>query len=166
MVTPEYVTAGQYEVDIAGIRYPAKVNLHSPNLPTQYPDKERLAYRATRDSVVSPRGNWMGKIVSNFVWPNFEVSLWGLVMLLCCRQRLLRCVGRDMEGGRIIQISSGAAEEMRTNLIMLGDTLVRLTYYEARILPAWLVSSCTWSWIRVLSVWTDICAWNCDNSLI
>jgi len=45
-------------------------------------------------------------------------------------------VGRDMEGGRIIQISSGAAEEMRKNLIMLGDTLVRLTYYEARILPA------------------------------
>lgn len=51
VVTPEYVTTGQYEVDIAGIRYPAKVNLHSPNLPTKYPDKERLAYRATRDIV-------------------------------------------------------------------------------------------------------------------
>jgi pyruvate dehydrogenase phosphatase regulatory subunit len=33
------------------MRYPAKVNLHSPNLPTKYPDKERLAYRATRDIV-------------------------------------------------------------------------------------------------------------------
>jgi pyruvate dehydrogenase phosphatase regulatory subunit len=51
VVTPEYITSGQYEVDIAGIRYPAKVNLHSPNLPTKYPDKERLAYRATRDVV-------------------------------------------------------------------------------------------------------------------
>lgn len=30
-------------------RYPAKVNLHSPNLPTKYPDKERQAYSATRD---------------------------------------------------------------------------------------------------------------------
>lgn len=30
-------------------RYPAKVNLHSPNLPTKYPDKEREAYSATRD---------------------------------------------------------------------------------------------------------------------
>lgn len=57
VVTPEYVTAGEYEVDIAGIRYQAKVNLYSPNLPTQYPDKERLAYRATRDSAVGPRGN-------------------------------------------------------------------------------------------------------------
>jgi hypothetical protein len=51
VVTPEYITTGQYEVNIAGIRYPAKVNLHSPNLPTKYPDKERLAYRATRDIV-------------------------------------------------------------------------------------------------------------------
>lgn len=51
VVTPEYITTGEYEVDIAGIRYPAKVNLHSPNLPTKYPDKERLAYRATRDIV-------------------------------------------------------------------------------------------------------------------
>lgn len=30
-------------------RYPAKVNLHSPNLPTKFPDKEREAYQATRD---------------------------------------------------------------------------------------------------------------------
>jgi hypothetical protein len=57
-------------------------------------------------------------------------------VLLWCRQRLLRCVGRDMEGGSIIRILSGAAEEMRKNLIMLGDTLVRLTNYEARVLPA------------------------------
>lgn len=52
-VTPDYVMSGQYEVDIAGIRYSAKVNLHSPNLPTQYPDKERSAYRATRDIAVT-----------------------------------------------------------------------------------------------------------------
>ncbi|XP_021921510.1 pyruvate dehydrogenase phosphatase regulatory subunit, mitochondrial isoform X2 [Zootermopsis nevadensis] len=51
VVTPEFVTTGSYEVDVAGMRFPAKVNLHSPNLPTQYPDKERLAYRATRDII-------------------------------------------------------------------------------------------------------------------
>jgi hypothetical protein len=44
-------------------------------------------------------------------------------------------VGRDIEGDSNIQISSGAAEEMK-NMIMLGDTLVRLTNYEARVLPA------------------------------
>lgn len=38
-----------------------------------------------------------------------------------------------MERGSIIRISSGAAEGMRKNLIMLGDTLVRLTNYEARV---------------------------------
>lgn len=48
VVSNDYVMSGNYEVDIAGIRFPAKVNLHSPNLPTQYPDKERGAYKATR----------------------------------------------------------------------------------------------------------------------
>ncbi|GLV45547.1 uncharacterized protein CBL_02567 [Carabus blaptoides fortunei] len=48
-VTNDYVLSGDYEVDIAGSRYPAKVNLHSPNLPTKYPDQEREAYKATRD---------------------------------------------------------------------------------------------------------------------
>jgi pyruvate dehydrogenase phosphatase regulatory subunit len=48
-VTNDYVLSGDYEVEIAGIRYPAKVNLHSPNLPTKYPDQEREAYKATRD---------------------------------------------------------------------------------------------------------------------
>lgn len=47
-VTNDYVLGGHYEVDIAGIRYAAKVNLHSPNLPTKYPDKERDVYQATR----------------------------------------------------------------------------------------------------------------------
>ncbi|KAJ2954097.1 hypothetical protein O0L34_g2314 [Tuta absoluta] len=47
-VTNEYVLQGHYEIDIAGIRYAAKVNLHSPNLPTKYPDKERDVYQATR----------------------------------------------------------------------------------------------------------------------
>lgn len=48
-VTNDYVLSGEYEVDIAGIRYPAKVNVRSPNLPTKFPDKEREAYQATRD---------------------------------------------------------------------------------------------------------------------
>lgn len=30
-------------------RYTAKVHLHSPNLPTKYPDQERESYKATRD---------------------------------------------------------------------------------------------------------------------
>ncbi|XP_028166816.1 pyruvate dehydrogenase phosphatase regulatory subunit, mitochondrial isoform X4 [Ostrinia furnacalis] len=47
-VTNDYVLGGHYEIDIAGIRYAAKVNLHSPNLPTKYPDKERDVYQATR----------------------------------------------------------------------------------------------------------------------
>ncbi|CAH0401761.1 unnamed protein product [Chilo suppressalis] len=47
-ITNEYVLSGHYEIDIAGIRYAAKVNLHSPNLPTKYPDKERDVYQATR----------------------------------------------------------------------------------------------------------------------
>lgn len=49
IVSNDYVLNGDYEVEIAGIRYPAKVNLHSPNLPTKYPDSEREAYKATRD---------------------------------------------------------------------------------------------------------------------
>ncbi|KAI5700708.1 hypothetical protein M8J75_002244 [Diaphorina citri] len=53
VVTSDYVLSGQYEVDIAGVRYPAKVNLHSPILPTKYPDRERQAYLATRDKMVS-----------------------------------------------------------------------------------------------------------------
>lgn len=48
-VTNDYVLSGDYEVDVGGIRYNAKVNLHSPNLPTKFPDKEREAYQATRD---------------------------------------------------------------------------------------------------------------------
>ncbi|PSN40541.1 hypothetical protein C0J52_12258 [Blattella germanica] len=62
VVTPEYVTSGEYEVDVAGMRFTAKVNLRSPNLPTKYPDKERLAYRATRDGtddiVISSRSKF------------------------------------------------------------------------------------------------------------
>jgi pyruvate dehydrogenase phosphatase regulatory subunit len=50
-VTNEFVLGGDYEVEIGGIRYQAKVNLHSPNLPTKYPDQEREAYKATRDKV-------------------------------------------------------------------------------------------------------------------
>ena len=47
-VTNEYVSNGEFEIEIAGIRYPAKVNLHSPNLPTMFPDQEREQYQATR----------------------------------------------------------------------------------------------------------------------
>ncbi|XP_046389566.1 pyruvate dehydrogenase phosphatase regulatory subunit, mitochondrial [Ischnura elegans] len=48
-VTNDYVMSGDYEVDIAGIRYSAKVNLHSPNLPTKYPELEKGRYMATRE---------------------------------------------------------------------------------------------------------------------
>lgn len=47
-VTHEYILAGEYEVEICGIRYPCKVNIHSPNLPSPYPDQEREQYQATR----------------------------------------------------------------------------------------------------------------------
>ena len=50
-VTNEYVMNGEFEVEICGIRYPAKVNLHSPNLPSMVPDKdidEKDRYQATR----------------------------------------------------------------------------------------------------------------------
>ncbi|KAK9499297.1 hypothetical protein O3M35_002353 [Rhynocoris fuscipes] len=52
-VTNDYVLSGNYEVDIGGILYPAKVHLHSPNLPSKFPDKEREAYHATRDKMVN-----------------------------------------------------------------------------------------------------------------
>ncbi|XP_033223647.1 pyruvate dehydrogenase phosphatase regulatory subunit, mitochondrial [Belonocnema kinseyi] len=48
-VTNEYIISGDYEVDVAGIRFHAKCHLHSPNLPTKFPDKERDSYHATRD---------------------------------------------------------------------------------------------------------------------
>ncbi|XP_075230059.1 pyruvate dehydrogenase phosphatase regulatory subunit, mitochondrial [Lycorma delicatula] len=52
-VTNDYVLNGSYEVDVAGICYSAKVNLHSPNLPTKFPDQEREAYHATRDKMIT-----------------------------------------------------------------------------------------------------------------
>lgn len=42
---------GEFEVEICGIRYPAKVNLHSPNLPSMVADREideKDRYQATR----------------------------------------------------------------------------------------------------------------------
>ncbi len=53
IVTNEFVLSGSYEVDIGGQKFPAKVNLHSPILPTKYPDKERESYFATRDKMTS-----------------------------------------------------------------------------------------------------------------
>ncbi|CAG9855595.1 unnamed protein product [Phyllotreta striolata] len=47
-VTTDYINSGDFEIDIAGIKYPAKANIHSPILPTKHPDKERDAYQATR----------------------------------------------------------------------------------------------------------------------
>lgn len=49
-VTNDFVLSGNYEVEVAGIKYPAKVHLRSPNLPTKYPDQEREEYKATRDN--------------------------------------------------------------------------------------------------------------------
>ncbi|RZF41156.1 hypothetical protein LSTR_LSTR016352, partial [Laodelphax striatellus] len=51
IVTNDFILGGHYEVDIAGTRFSAKVNLHSPNLPTKYPDQERDAYFATREKM-------------------------------------------------------------------------------------------------------------------
>ncbi|XP_076169845.1 pyruvate dehydrogenase phosphatase regulatory subunit, mitochondrial [Ptiloglossa arizonensis] len=51
-VTNEYVLLGDYEVDVAGIKFSAKCHLHSPNLPTKFPDKERDSYHATRDQQI------------------------------------------------------------------------------------------------------------------
>ncbi|XP_014279894.1 pyruvate dehydrogenase phosphatase regulatory subunit, mitochondrial isoform X1 [Halyomorpha halys] len=51
-VTSDYVLSGDYEVDVGGRLYSAKVNLHSPNLPTKYPDQERQAYSATRNKMI------------------------------------------------------------------------------------------------------------------
>ncbi|KAJ8922391.1 hypothetical protein NQ315_004336 [Exocentrus adspersus] len=47
-VTNDYITSGDFEVDIAGVKYRAKANIHSPILPTKHPDMERDTYRATR----------------------------------------------------------------------------------------------------------------------
>lgn len=51
-VTNDFVLDGEFEVEICGIRYPAKVNLHSPNLPSPVQDKdieEGDRYQATRN---------------------------------------------------------------------------------------------------------------------
>ncbi|XP_046467486.1 pyruvate dehydrogenase phosphatase regulatory subunit, mitochondrial isoform X1 [Neodiprion pinetum] len=48
-VSNEYVLSGDYEIDISGIKFHAKCHLHSPNLPTKFPDTERDSYHATRD---------------------------------------------------------------------------------------------------------------------
>uniref|UniRef100_A0A336MDE7 CSON015485 protein n=1 Tax=Culicoides sonorensis TaxID=179676 RepID=A0A336MDE7_CULSO len=53
-VTTDFILGGDYEVEVAGIRYSAKVNLHSPNLPTKADlpiDKDREEYKATRDKM-------------------------------------------------------------------------------------------------------------------
>lgn len=47
-LTPDYVTSGQYEVDIAGLRYNARVSLRSPTLPTKFRDTYGDHYLATR----------------------------------------------------------------------------------------------------------------------
>ncbi|KAJ8667644.1 hypothetical protein QAD02_009307 [Eretmocerus hayati] len=47
-VSNQFILSGDYEVDIAGIKYHAKCHLHSPNLPTKFPDQERDSYLATR----------------------------------------------------------------------------------------------------------------------
>lgn len=48
-VTPEYVLEGIYEVDIAGIRYPASVSLRSPILPaTEVQQSVSERYLATQ----------------------------------------------------------------------------------------------------------------------
>lgn len=47
-VTPEYIMAGHYEVDIAGVRYSATATLRSPSLPTKFPEPQDNRYLATQ----------------------------------------------------------------------------------------------------------------------
>ncbi|KAK8393212.1 hypothetical protein O3P69_013309 [Scylla paramamosain] len=47
-VTPEYIMAGDYEVDIAGVRYSASVSLRSPSLPSKFPEPQGNRYLATQ----------------------------------------------------------------------------------------------------------------------
>lgn len=47
-LTPDYITSGQYEVDIAGLRYNAKVSLRSPTLPNKFRETYGDSYVATR----------------------------------------------------------------------------------------------------------------------
>lgn len=47
-VTPEYITSGHYEVDIAGIRYGARVSLRSPTLTNRFRAAHDDHYVATR----------------------------------------------------------------------------------------------------------------------
>ncbi|CAH1101011.1 unnamed protein product [Psylliodes chrysocephalus] len=51
-VTTDFINNGDFQIDVAGIKYSAKANIHSPILPTKHPDKERDAYQATRAKIV------------------------------------------------------------------------------------------------------------------
>lgn len=46
-ITTDYVMNGQYEVDITGIRYTAKVSLRSPTLPARFCSIHGDSYVAT-----------------------------------------------------------------------------------------------------------------------
>lgn len=48
VVTTDYVLKGLYEVEIAGRRFPAKINLHSPHLRTASVESQQESYMATR----------------------------------------------------------------------------------------------------------------------
>ncbi|CAL4065180.1 unnamed protein product, partial [Meganyctiphanes norvegica] len=48
LVSPEYIMEGDYEVDIAGIRYSASISLRSPSLPTKFPEPQMGRYQATQ----------------------------------------------------------------------------------------------------------------------
>ncbi|XP_042241378.1 pyruvate dehydrogenase phosphatase regulatory subunit, mitochondrial-like [Homarus americanus] len=47
-VTPDYVMDGDYEVDVAGVRYSASVTLRSPSLPCKFPEPQDNRYLATQ----------------------------------------------------------------------------------------------------------------------
>ncbi|MCL4123272.1 UNVERIFIED_CONTAM: hypothetical protein GTU68_015012 [Idotea baltica] len=47
-VTSEYVMDGEYEVDIAGIKFSAVANLRSPTLPSKFTEHQKDRYMATR----------------------------------------------------------------------------------------------------------------------
>lgn len=48
-VSPDFIAKGNYELDIAGKRFPVRMNLHSPSLP-MISSEHPLHYRPTQDS--------------------------------------------------------------------------------------------------------------------
>lgn len=46
-ISPEFLSSGSFEIDIAGRRFPVRVNLHSPSLP-MVSSEHPMHYRPTQ----------------------------------------------------------------------------------------------------------------------